>query len=149
MLTTLLLTLAGAILAAVVGTLWYSGRTPMGKLHMRSVGFDVLSPEEQKKKIEESLPLMKKLYSAQIALSLLSSFAVVFIVTMSVKNGVSFGMALGFVVMNWLCFSVPTIGSAILWGNCERAIALKKFASDSLSSLVTLILIAFMTSFFI
>lgn len=149
MTTILILSVAGAVIAAVVGTLWYSNATPMGKLHMRYLGFDKLSEEEQKKKIEEAKPQMPKIYLAQMALSFLTAFSVVYIMTMSVQNGVPPVMAAGFVAMNWLCFIVPTIGSHILWGNCDRAIAVKKFFSDILSSLTTLLLTALLASFFV
>ncbi len=149
MITILLLSLVGALLAAVVGTLWYSNATPMGKIHMQYLGFDALSKEEQAKKMKEAKPKMLKMYVSQIALSFLTAFAVVFIVTMSVKNGVSLGLAIGFVAMNWLCFVVPTIGSGILWSNCDRKIVWKKFFSDILSNLVTVLLIALMASFFV
>lgn len=149
MLTIILLSIAGAVIAAVIGTFWYSNATPMGKIHMRYLGFDTLSEEEQKKKIEEAKPQMPKMYGAQIALSLLTSFAVVFIVTMSVHNGLSLTMALGFIVLNWLCFMVPIIGSAILWSNCDRKIAWQKFFSDISANLVTVLLIGLMTSFFL
>ncbi len=149
MTTIILLSIAGAVIAAIVGTLWYSDSTPMGKLHMRSLGFDKLSEEEKKRKIEEAKPKMPKMYAAQLALSFLTAFSVVFIITMSVQNGLSAWMATGFVAMNWLTFIVPTIGSAILWSNCDRSFAWKKFFSDSLSSLVTVLLIALMTSFFV
>lgn len=149
MITIILLSLFGAVLAAAVGTLWYSPMTPMGRLHMQYLGFDKLSPEEQKKKIEEAKPKMAKMYVSQIVLSFLTAFSVVFIITMSMKNNLSFPMAVGFVAMNWLCFIVPTIGSGILWSNCDRAIALKKFFSDIASSLVTLLLTALMASFFV
>lgn len=149
MTTILLLSLAGTVIAAVVGTFWYSNATPMGKIHMQYLGFDQLSEEEQKKKIEEARPQMVKMYIAQMSLSLLTAFAVVFIIIMSVHNGVPLLMAAGFVVMNWLCFVVPTIGTGILWSNCDRRIAWKKFFSDILSNLVTLLLIVLMTSFFL
>lgn len=149
MTTILLLALAGAVIAAVVGTFWYSDKTPMGKLHMRSLGFDKLSDEQRKAMIAEAKPKMPKMYALQMALSLLTAFAVVFIVTMSVENGLSFNVALGFIAMNWLCFVVPTIGSAILWGNVDRAIAWKKFFSDIASSLVTLVLVAIVASLFV
>ncbi len=68
---------------------------------------------------------------------------------MSMRNGLTFGMALGFVALNWLCFVVPTIGSGVLWSNCDRSIAWKKFFSDILSNLVTLVLVAFLASFFV
>lgn len=149
MTTILLLALAGSVLAAIVGTIWYSNATPMGRLHMRYLGFDKLTPEEQKKSIDEAKPKMPKMYAAQMGLSFLTAFSVVFIVTMSVTNGVPLMGAIGFVIMNWLCFVVPTIGAALLWGNCDRKIVWRKFFSDILSSLVTLLLIALMTSLFI
>ena len=149
MLTIILLALAGAVIASVVGTLWYSSGTPMGKIHLQYLGFYKLSEEEQKKKIAEMKPKMWKSYIAQIALSFLTAFSVVFIVIMTVKNGVSLGFALMFVVMNWLCFMVPIIGSGILWGNCDRNLAWKKFFSDISANLVTLILVALLASLFV
>ena len=149
MTTILLLSLAGAVIAAMVGTFWYSNATPMGKIHMKYLGFDKLSKEEQKKKMEEAKPMMAKMYAGQMALSFLTSFAVVFIITESVKNQLTFLMALGFVAFNWLCFIVPTIGQGILWGNCDPKLAWKKFFSDILSNLVTVVLVAVMTSFFV
>ena len=149
MITIFLLAIVGAIIAAVVGTFWYSNATPMGKIHMQYLGFDKLSDEEQKNKMKEAKPMMVKMYAMQMALSFLTAFSVVFIVTMSVRNGLPFLFAIGFVLMNWLCFMVPTIGSGILWSNCDRKIAWKKFFSDILSNLVTLLLTAFVTSFFI
>lgn len=149
MLTLLLLSLAGSVLAAVVGTLWYSNATPMGKIHMRYLGFDKLSKEEQKIKIEAAKPMMWKMYTAQMILSFLTAFFVVFVITMSVQNGVPLGMAVGFPVMSWLCFMVPAIGAGILWSNGDREIAWKKFFSDISANLVTILLIALMTSFFV
>ena len=149
MITIILLSLAGAVIAAVVGTLWYSPKTPMGKVHMQFLGFDKLSPEEQNQKISDAKPTMPKLYAAQMLLSLLTAFAVVFIITMSMQNGIPFTIALGFVVFNWLCFVVPTIGSGVLWSNCDRKIAWKHFFSDIFSNLVTIVLIATLTSYFV
>ena len=148
MISLLILSLIGAVIAAVVGTLWYSDSTPMGKIHMRYLGFDALSEEEKKNRIAEAKPRMKKLYTMQMALSFLTAFSVVFIVTMTVRNGISLWIAIGFVVMNWLCFIVPTIGSGILWGNGNRDVFWKKFFSDILSNLVTVLLTAFVASFF-
>ncbi|MFA6535810.1 MAG: DUF1761 family protein [Candidatus Paceibacterota bacterium] len=149
MLTTISLSVAGAVIAAVVGTIWYSNSTPMGRIHMQSLGFDKLSEEEKKNKMQTGKAMMPKMYTAQLLLSFLTAFAVVFIVSMSVKNGVSLGLAIGFVMLNWLCFIVPTIGSGVLWSNCDPKLAWKKFFSDIFSNLVTLLLIAFLTSFFV
>jgi hypothetical protein len=149
MTTIILLALAGTVIGAVVGTLWYSNATPMGKIHMRYLGFDKLSAEEQKRKIAEAKPKMWKMYLGQMALTFLTAFATAFIVIITVRNGISLATALGFVVFNWLCFVVPIIGSGILWSNCERNIAWKKFFSDIFSNLVTLFLIALLASFFV
>ena len=149
MITTILLVLAGVVLSVVIGTVWYMPNTPTGKIHMRYLGFDKLSPEEQKQKIEEAKPTMPKIYAAQMLLSLLTSGAVVLIVSMSLQNGVTFLMALGFLLINWLCFVVPTVGMQILWGTCDRKIAWKKFLSDSLNILVTMLLIAVMVNLFV
>lgn len=149
MITLLVLTIAGGVMAAIVGTLWYSPRTPMGRIHMRYLGFDALSPEEQKLKIEQEKPRMVKLYLGQFLLSLLTAFAVVFVISLSVENGVPFYEAVLFPVMSWLCFMVPAIGTNILWSNCERAIAWKKFFSDIFSNLVIILLVALMTSLFV
>lgn len=149
MITIFVLSLVGAVVAAVVGTIWYSNATPMGKIHMRYLGFDKLSDEEKKQKMQEAKPMMLKMYAGQLVLSFLTAFSVVFITTMSMKNGLPFRFALGFVVMNWLCFMVPIIGSGILWSNCDRAIAWKKFFSDIFSNLVTVIIIALIAKLFV
>lgn len=148
MTTIIILALAGSVIAAVVGTIWYSPGTPMGRIHMQSLGFTALSEEEQKAKMEEGKAMMPKMYAGQMFLSLLTSFAVVLIITMSMQNKVPFMMALGFVVMNWLCFMVPIIGSGLIWSNCDRTLVWKKFFSDIFANLVTVLLIAYMASFF-
>lgn len=148
MLTILILSLVGAVISAGVGTFWYSPFTPMGRLHMRYLGFDKLSKEEQEKEIEKAKPAMPKIYGAQLALSFLTSFAVVMIIMMSMRNSLPFSFALLFVVFNWLAFVVPTIGQGILWGTCDRKIAWKKFFSDSSSNLVSVLILAVIASFF-
>lgn len=149
MTTTIILSIAGAIIAAVVGTFWYSEKTPMGRLHMKYLGFDKLSAEEKKKCIEDAMPNMWKTYLAQMALSFLMAFFVVYVITLSVQNGVPVSVAISFPILAWFCFTVPAIGASILWGNCDPKIAWKKFFSDTLSVLVTILLIALLTSLFI
>jgi hypothetical protein len=145
----ILFTLLGVVISIVVGTPWHMPLSPMGRLHMRHLGFDKLSPEEQARKIEEAKSAMPKIYGAQMLLSLLTSFAVVLIVTMSLQNGLTLPMALGFVVFNLLCFIVPTVGGHILWGNYNRAIAWPKFFADALYPLVTMLIIAIVVSLFV
>lgn len=144
----ILLSLVGVVVSVVVGTLWYMPNTPMGRAHMQFLGFDKLSPEEQQAKIAAAKPKMKKTYAYQMLLSFLTSFAVVFIVTMSMQNGLTLPMALGFVFFNWLCFVVPVVGGQVLWGPVEGSLARKKFLSDSLNHLVVMVLVALLTSFF-
>ncbi len=146
--TILLLSLAGVVISVVVGMLWYNPSTPMGRIHMRYLGFDILSPEEQKKLIEEAKPKMPKIYTGQMLLSLLTSTFTVFVITMSVQNGVPLAMAVMFPVLGWLCFTVPAVGSGILWGNPEGELAWKRFFSETLCTLVTILLIALLVSFF-
>ena len=121
----------------------------MGKIHVRYIGFDTLSPEEQRQKIAVAKPKMPKIYLAQMALSLLTSVATVTIVTMSMKNGITLPMALGFVVFNWLCFVVPVVGGQILWSNPDSAVAWKKFLSDIANHLVVILLTALLASCFV
>jgi|SRR5581483_4137489 len=144
----LVLSVVGAVLYAVVGTLWYSNSTPMGKVHMQYLGLDKLSPEEKQQKMAAGKAMMPKMYAGQLLLALLTSFAVVFIVTLSIQNHLPAWMAIGFVVFNWLTFMVPIIGQGILWSNCDSKLAWKKFFSDSLSNLVAVLLIALLASLF-
>ncbi|MDB5204336.1 MAG: hypothetical protein JWP09_364 [Candidatus Taylorbacteria bacterium] len=149
MIAIILLSLLGAVIAAVVGTFWYSNSTPMGKIQMKTLGCDNLTPAELKKRMEDAKPMMGKMYAAQILLSFLTSFAVSLIVVMGVRNGLTFGMALGFILMNWLCFIVPTIGSGILWSNTDKSIRWPRFFSEIGANLLTILLVAIIASFFI
>lgn len=148
MTTIILLSFGGAILSAIIGTFWYSQSTPMGSIHMRYLGFDKLSKEEQDQKIAEAKPKMPKIYAAQLVLSLFTSFATVFITIMSIKNGIPFSAAIWFILLNWLCFMVPVQGANILWGTCDPKIAWKKFYSDIGANLVTVLIIAYIASLF-
>jgi Protein of unknown function (DUF1761) len=147
--TILLLSIAGVVISVIVGTLWYGPNTPTGKIHMQYLGFDKLSAEEQKRLIEIATPKMPKIYVGQMLLSLLTSVFTVFVITMSVQNGVPFSLAVVFPVVAWLCFTLPATGGALLWGNCEGSLAWKKFFTDIFCSLLTILLIALMVSFFI
>ncbi len=148
MTTTIVLSIIGAVISAVIGTFWYSNKTPMGRLHMKYLGFDKLSPEEQQAKINEAKPKMPKIYLAQMSLSFISAAWVVTVVSTSIKNGVPTIIAIGFVLASWLCFIVPTIGKGLLWGNCDPKIVWKKFFSDISYNLINLMIIAFVVSLF-
>ncbi len=149
MATIFILALVGVVISMIIGTLWHIPQSPMGKLHMRYLGFDKLSPEEQQQKMNEAKPKMPKIYGAQAVLSFCMSFAVVYIVTMGIQNGLGLSATLGFVAFNWLAFMVPVIGGNILWGTCDPEIAWRKFFADAGYNLVTVIVIGLVASLFV
>ncbi len=149
MTTVILIGVLGAIISAVVGTLWYSGATPMGKWHMQYLGFDKLSEEEKAQKIAEAKPRMWKNYSAQLLLSFITAFFIGFVTSYTVQNGGPASAVYYYVVMIWVAFTAPIIGQNILWGTSEDGLAWKRFVSDSASNLVTLLLIAFVATMMI
>lgn len=133
----------GAIISAVIGTLWYSNSTPMGRWHMQYLGFDKLSDEEKSKKIEEAKPKMWKSYSAQMFLSFLTSFFIAFVTSYTIQNGGPADATYYYVVMIWVAFVIPQIGQNIIWGTSGGSLAWKRFISDSVCNLVTFLVIAF------
>ncbi|MEN9338343.1 MAG: hypothetical protein RI945_68 [Candidatus Parcubacteria bacterium] len=144
--TIILLGILGAIISAVLGTFWYSMATPMGRLHMRSLGFDKLSEEEKKKMIKEAKPHMWKSYLLQMFLSFLTS---AFIAGIMLYQKSMTSAVYGEIFAIWLCFTVPLIGQALIWNNHDRKLALKKFFSDGLFNLVVFLVIAFVFSLII
>lgn len=149
MMTILLVTLIGAIVSLIVGSIWYSDKTPMGRLHMHYLGFDKLNPDEQKKLIDEAKPHMWKSFLGQFFLSGFTAFFVALVSVTSAQNGVPMSMIVGFVLLPWICFIIPVVGSTIIWGNVDRKIAWKKFFADSLSYLVTMLIVLFIAILFI
>jgi predicted PurR-regulated permease PerM len=147
--TIILIAVIGAVASLIVGSIWYSPATPMGRLHMKTIGFDKLSPEEQKSLIEEMKPKMWKSYLAQFVMSFLTAFFVGFITFVGMRNGETFGMVAAQAFFIWLAMMVPVIGSSILWGNTPRHIAWKKFASDAISYLVTIALVLVIAKLFV
>ncbi len=144
MTTIILLGVLGAIISAVIGTFWYSMKTPMGKIHLESTGFSKFSKEEQEMKIKEMKPKMWKYYSVQMLLSFLTSIFIAFIMT--AQKGFGSAVIYGEVAGVWLCFVVPLVGQSLLWGNVDQKLRWKKFVSDSLSNLVTFLVIVFVFS---
>lgn len=142
----ILLGILGSIISAVVGTFWYSSKTPMGRIHMQSLGFNKLSKEEQKEKMAEMKPKMWKYYLAQMFLSFLTSSFIAFIIILQRTLGDRSAAVYGEVSFIWLCFVVPMVGQALLWGNCELKLRWKKFFSDAFEILVTFMIIVFVFS---
>lgn len=145
--TIISLGILGAIISAGVGTFWYSMATPMGRLHMESIGFNKFSKEEQEMKMQEMKPKMWKYYLAQMFLSFLTSAFIAFV--MIEQKDLGSAVIYGEVATIWLCFVVPIIGQSLLWGNTDQKLRWKKFLSDSLSNLVTFFAIIFIFSFIV
>ena len=149
MTTIILLGILGAIISAVVGTLWYSMSTPMGKIHIQTTGFFNFSKEEQEAKIKEMKPKMWKYYLAQTLLSFLTSVFIAFIMLMQRSFGMGVVAIYGEVIAIWLCFTIPLIGQSLLWGNVDLKLRWKKLFSDSFSNLVTFMIIIYIFSLII
>ena len=146
--TVILIGILGMIIAAVVGTLWYSDKTPMGRWHMVSMGFDKLSPEEQARMKAAGKASMKKLYGGQMLLSLVTALFIGAVTSFSVQNGAPASSVFSYIPAIWLAFTVPMIGQNILWGNSSGSLAWKRFFSDSASTLITYMLMAVVATLF-
>jgi tellurite resistance protein TehA-like permease len=145
--TIALLGILGVIISMVVGMLWYSLKTPMGKLQMEATGHGNLSEEEQRKRMDAMKPQMWKYFIAQAVLALLTSLFIAFI--MIEQKGLGVSVIFGEVGAAWLCFTVPIIGQSLLWGNVDQKLRWKKLFSDSLANLVTYFLIILIFSFIV
>ncbi|MFI5260519.1 MAG: DUF1761 family protein [Candidatus Paceibacteria bacterium] len=148
MATIIIIGVLGALIGIVIGMFWYSDKTPMGKWHMASVGFDKLSPEERARVIAEAKPRMWKQFSAQALLSFITAFFIGAVTSFSVQNGAPASSVFFYIPAIWLAFTVPTIGQNILWGSTKGALAWKRFFSDSISNLITYLLVAFVATLF-
>lgn len=145
----ILITLLGGIASIIIGSIWYSDKTPMGRLHMQVLGFDKLSPEEQKKLIEEAKPHMWKSFLGQFILSSLTAFFIALVSVTGSANGESLNMIAGYSILAWLCFIVPVVGSSIIWGNIDRKIAWKYFFYSISSYLVTILVVLLIAGLFV
>ncbi len=146
---TIIVGVIGSIISAITGTLWYSDKTPMGKVHMRYLGFDKLSQAEKDALKQKAMPNMWKTYSLQMLLSLLTSLFIGFVTSYTVANGGPASAVYFYIVLIWIAFTVPMIGQNLLWGNAGRSLAWKKFFSDTLYNLITFLIIAFVATLFV
>lgn len=144
--TILIIAIAGAIISAITGTIWYGSSTPMGKWHMQYLGFDKLSQTEKDALIAAAKPKMAKVYSLQMLLSLVTSLFIGFVTQYTVYGGEPANMVYLYVLSIWFAFTVPMIGQNILWGNIEGSLAWKKFFSDIFYNLITFLIIGFVAT---
>lgn len=147
--TIILITVLGAIASLIIGSVWYSDKTPMGRLHMRSMGFDKLSPDEQKAAMEKGKKMMGKLILGQFILSLFTSFFLAYITVVGITNGETIWMVFGYAAMAWFAFVIPVVGSNLLWGSVKGKTAWQKFFSDIANFLITFIIIVLIAKLFV
>jgi hypothetical protein len=101
-----------------------------------------LSFEEFQNKLKEPKEGVKKIYLFQFILSFLTSFFLALVM----KGGYGFiydKYLYIFIALIWVSFTVPAIGSYILWSEAPKKIALKKFLSDIIYNLITFVFIIF------
>lgn len=142
----ILLGIIGVIISMAIGMLWYSLKTPMGKIQMEATNPGI-SVEEHLKQMEELKSNMWKYLLVQAFLALLTSLFIAFI--MIEQKAFGSGVIYGEVGIIWLCFTVPIIGQSLLWGNYDKKLRWKKFFSDIFSNLVTYLLIVLVFSFIV
>lgn len=148
MATIAIIGVVSAIMSIVVGMLWYSDKTPMGRWHRASLGFDQLSPEERERMKSEAKPHMWKQFLAQMLLSFITGVFIAGVISFSVLSGAPASSVFFYITAIWLAFTVPLVGQNILWGGPKGALAWKRFFSDSFSNLLTYLLVAFVATLF-
>lgn len=148
MATIIIIGVIGVIISIVVGMFWYSDKTPMGKWHIASLGFDKLSPEEREQMKAKGMSGMWKQFALQMLLSFITALFIAAVTSFSVQNGAPANSVFFYIPAIWLAFTVPLVGQNILWGNVKGSLAWKRFFSDSFSNLITYLLIAFVATLF-
>ena len=148
MVTIIIVGVIGAIIGIVVGMVWYSDKTPMGRWHMAALGFDKLSPEERERMKADAKPRMWKQFSAQTLLSFITALFIAAVTSVSLQNGAPASSVFYYIPAIWLAFTVPLVGQNILWGTSKGALAWKRFFSDSFANLITYLLVAFVATLF-
>jgi hypothetical protein len=141
MLKVILLGVIGALVSMIIGAIWHSPKL-FGKVRMDYHAKRALSFLEHKNKLQEKKPDILKIYLLQFLLSFITSFFLAIVM----KGGYGFiynKYLFMFIGLVWISFTVPAVGSDILWSEATGKIAFKKFLSDILYSLVTFMLTAY------
>ncbi|MDQ1282023.1 MAG: hypothetical protein QG630_374 [Patescibacteria group bacterium] len=141
MLKIILLGIIGAIISMIIGMIWHSSKL-FGKSQLDYNAKKVLTFEEHKNKCEESKHLVSQKYLLQFLLSFITSFFLALVM----KGGygdIHDKYLYMFVALVWISFTVPAVGTNVLWSEVPKKIALKKFLSDIFYCLITFMLIAF------
>lgn len=147
MLKIILLSLIGAFVSMIIGAIWHSSKL-FGKARMDYHAKKALSYEEHKNKIEEQKVGFLKIYVIQFILSFITSFFLAVVM----KGGYGFiynKYLFMFIGLVWLAFTVPAVGSDVLWSDVKGKIAIKKFLSEIFYNLVTFSTITYIFTLFL
>ncbi|MDD5318470.1 MAG: DUF1761 domain-containing protein [Candidatus Pacebacteria bacterium] len=132
---TLLIVLVCAVIAMVVGGVWYG---PLfGKKWMKIAVRDAGDIEERKKMQKASM----KLYIIQFVLTLLQVFILAFYVN-TFRN--FSGVQNAFLI--WLAFVMPTVAGASMWNNDSKKIKWSRFLIQAGYQLVMFIIFGLILS---
>lgn len=100
--------LVAAIVAMVLGSVWYSFKTPTGKLWLKELGTKAPTPEEMKAKNKEAMRAMG-LYSIGVLVTVYVLFHM-----LATYKTMTYTMALQGALWTWLGFyAAPGIGSVV------------------------------------
>ena len=141
MLKVILLGVLGATISMIVAAIWYSSFL-FGKVRLDYQAKRALSFEEHQNKLKAPKIGIFKIYFLQFLLSFITSFFLAIVM----KGGYGFifnKYLFMFIGLVWISFTVPAVGSDILWSEASGKIAFKKFISDILYSLISFILTAY------
>ena len=140
----ILLGLVGGLISLIISSIWYSPKL-FGKIQDDYHAKRNPSFKEYKHKLKDIKDLINKKFLLQFLLFFITSFFLAIVM----KGG--YGLIITqylymFIGIIWISFTVPAIGSDILWSEVSGKIAFKKFLSDIFYSLVTFLFIAFIFS---
>lgn len=138
MLKVILLGAIGAVISLVIGFIWHSPNL-FGKVHLDFRAKRALTFEEHLNKLKEPKRGMLKVYIFQFILSFITSFFLGIVMTGGYGHIVNKYLFM-FIGLVWISFTVPAVGSDILWSEVSGKIAFKKFLSDVLYNLATFML---------
>lgn len=147
MMDIILLSIVGALISMIIGSIWHSPKM-FGKIHHDYHAKRVLSYEEHRQKVLEPRKGLIKIYFLQFVLSFITSFFLAVVMKGGYGHIIDKYLFM-FVALVWISFTVPAVGSDILWSEAEGKVAFRKFISDVLYSLVTFMLTAYIFTLFL
>lgn len=141
MLKVILLSLVGAVVSMIFGSIWHSSKL-FGKVHMDYHAKKALTFEEHQNKLNEPVSGIFKILFLQFVLSFITSFFLAIIMTGGYGHIINKYLFM-FVGLVWISFTVPAVGADVLWSDVKGKIAFKKFLSDIIYNLATFVIIIY------